>query len=118
MGEQLMDLPLYIHLLTDYLSNMHLATLKSILQELFMLKIFLVIQRMLYLFNYHFGVILVRIFPHPDSVRRDTPYFSIFSPNARICPHSVRMWENADQNNFEYGYVLRRVHVSPLAMCI
>ena len=29
-----------------------------------------------------FGVILVRIFPHSDLIRRDTPYLSVFSPNA------------------------------------
>ena len=28
------------------------------------------------------GVFLVRISPHPDWIGRDTPYFSIFSPNA------------------------------------
>ena len=40
-----MDLPLLIHLLTDYLSNMHLVTLESILQKLFTLKIFIVITK-------------------------------------------------------------------------
>ena len=40
-----MDLPLLIHLLTVYPSNMHLLTLESILQELFMLKIFIVITK-------------------------------------------------------------------------
>ena len=29
-----------------------------------------------------FGVILARIFPHSDSIRRDTKYISIFSSNA------------------------------------
>ena len=29
-----------------------------------------------------FGVVLVRIFPHSDWIRRDTPYLSVFSPNA------------------------------------
>ena len=28
-----------------------------------------------------FGVILVRIFPHSDWIRRDIPYLSVFSPN-------------------------------------
>ena len=28
-----------------------------------------------------FGVFLVRIFPHSDWIRIDTPYFSVFSPN-------------------------------------
>ena len=37
-----------------------------------------------------FGVILVRIFPHSDGIRR-----------------AVRMPENADQNNLEYGNFLR-----------
>ena len=40
-----MDLPFLIHLLTDYLSNMHLVTLESILQKLFTLKIFIVITK-------------------------------------------------------------------------
>ena len=40
-----------------------------------------------------FGVILVRIFPHSDWIRRETPYL-------------VQMRENADQNNSEYGYFL------------
>ena len=35
-------------------------------------------------------VFLVRIFPHSDWLRRDTPYL-------RISPYSVRMWENMDQ---------------------
>ena len=38
-----------------------------------------------------FGVILVRIFPHSDWIQ-----------------YSVRMRENADQNNSEYGYLSRR----------
>ena len=29
-----------------------------------------------------FGVFLVRIFPYSDWIRRDTPYLSLFSPNA------------------------------------
>ena len=29
-----------------------------------------------------FGVILVNIFPYSDWLRRDTPYLSVFSPNA------------------------------------
>ena len=37
-----------------------------------------------------FGVILVRIFSH-------------------ICPYSVRLWENADQNNSEYRHFSRSV---------
>ena len=32
-----------------------------------------------------FGVILVRIFPHSDWIRRDTPNLSVFSPNAGKC---------------------------------
>ena len=32
-----------------------------------------------------FGVILVRIFPHSDWIRRDTLYLSVFSPNAGKC---------------------------------
>ena len=41
-----------------------------------------------------FGIILVCIFPHSDWIRRDTSYL-------------VRMRENADQNNSEYGHFLR-----------
>ena len=41
-----------------------------------------------------FAVILVRIFPHSDWIRRDTEY-------------SVQMRENVDQNNSEYGHFLR-----------
>ena len=40
-----------------------------------------------------FGFVLVRIFPHSDWIRRDTPY-------------SVRIRENANQNNSEYGHCL------------
>ena len=43
-----------------------------------------------------FGVILVRIFPHSDWIRRDTDYLSVFSRNVGICV----------QNNSEYGYFL------------
>ena len=39
-----------------------------------------------------FGVILVPIFPHSDIFRI-----------LRISPYSVRMRENADQNNSQYG---------------
>ena len=37
---------------------------------------------------------MVRIFSHLDRIRRDTEY-------------SVRMRENTDQNNSEYGHFLR-----------
>ena len=43
-----------------------------------------------------FGVVLVRIFPHSDWIRRDC-----------ISPYSVRLRENTDQNNSEYGHILR-----------
>ena len=42
----------------------------------------------------------------------DTPYLSVFSPNAEKCgpesisPYSVQMRENADQNISEYGHFL------------
>ena len=42
------------------------------------------------------GVILVRIFPHLDSKRGKS-----------ISPYLVRMRENTDQNNSEYGHVPR-----------
>ena len=40
-----------------------------------------------------FGVILARIFPHSDSIRRDTPYLSIFSRNAgKYGPEYLQIW--------------------------
>ena len=45
-----------------------------------------------------FGVILVRIFPHSDWIRREILRMSLYS---------VRMRENVDQNNSEYGHFLR-----------
>ena len=47
-----------------------------------------------------FGVIVVRIFPHSGWIRRYTEY---------LC--SVRMWENADRNNSEYGHFSRSLTV-------
>ena len=45
-------------------------------------------------------------------------FWPIFSPTwteygeiLRISPYSVRMWENADQNNFEHGHFLRSVEL-------
>ena len=39
-----------------------------------------------------FGVILVRIFPHSDWIRWDTPYLSVFSPNEGKCrPEQLRI---------------------------
>ena len=46
---------------------------------------------------YVFGVIQVHIFPHLDCMRRDAPYLSILSLNAR----------NADHNNSKYGHISR-----------
>ena len=40
---------------------------------------------------------LVHIFPHPDWIRGDTSY----------SPYSVRMRENTDQKNSEYGHFSR-----------
>ena len=48
-----------------------------------------------------FGVILVRISLHLDWIQRDTPYLSVFSPNARKCG------KNTDQNTSKYGHILR-----------
>ena len=45
-----------------------------------------------------FGVNLVRISSHLDRIRRDTRYL-----------YSVRMLENADQNNSKYEHFLRSV---------
>ena len=50
-----------------------------------------------------FGVILVSIFLHSDWIWRDTEYLSLF-------PYSVRMRENTDHNNIEYGHFLRNVN--------
>ena len=46
-----------------------------------------------------FGVILIRIFPHSDWI----------GEIRGISPYSVRMRENTDQNNSEYGHFLRSV---------
>ena len=35
------------------------------------------------------------------------PHFPAFGLNIRISPHSVRMRENVDQNNSEYGHFSR-----------
>ena len=53
-----------------------------------------------------FRVILVRIFSYSHWIRRDTPYLSLYS---------VRMRENADQNNSECGHFLRSVKSSKLS---
>ena len=50
-----------------------------------------------------FGVILVLIFQHSDWIRR------VF---VRISPFSVRMQENASQNNSEYEHYLCSVTIS------
>ena len=50
-----------------------------------------------------FRVILARIFPHSDWIRRDTEYLSVFSPNAG---------KKADQNNSEYGQFSCSVHLT------
>ena len=42
-------------------------------------------------------------FPHSDWIRRDTKYLFAFSPNAG------KYGKNADQNNSEYGHILRSV---------
>ena len=55
---------------------------------------------------------LVRIFPHSDWIRRDTPYLSVFSPDAGkyrpektpyISLYSVRKRENTDQKKLRIG---------------
>ena len=38
------------------------------------------------------------------------PHFPVFGLNRGISPYSVRMKENADQNNSEYGHFLRSVN--------
>ena len=44
-----------------------------------------------------------RISPHSNWIRRDTPYLSLFSPNAGKCE------KNLDQNNSKYEHFLRSV---------
>ena len=40
-----------------------------------------------------FGVILVRVFPHYDRIRRDTEYLLAFRPNAeKYGPEQLRIW--------------------------
>ena len=46
------------------------------------------------------GLHFSRIFLHSNWIRRDTPYLSVFSPNAG------KSRKNADQNNSEYGLFL------------
>ena len=39
------------------------------------------------------SIFLVRIFPHSDWIRRDTPYLSVFSPNEGKCgPEKTPVW--------------------------
>ena len=52
------------------------------------------------------GLHFPRIFPHLDWTWRDTPYLSVFSPNAGKCR------KNAGQNNSEYWYFLRSESVA------
>ena len=52
-----------------------------------------------------------RIFPHSDWIRRDTPYLSVFSPNAG------KSGKNADQNNSEYGLFLCSAAVNSRSCC-
>ena len=58
----------------------------------------------------------------PVSLREKCPYSELFWPAfscirteygeiLRISPYSVRMRENTDQNNSEYGHFLRNVFV-------
>ena len=54
-----------------------------------------------------FGVILVRIFPHSDWIRRDMS----------ISPYSVQMRENTDQNNSEYRHFFTYCHLRPMLLC-
>ena len=44
-----------------------------------------------------FGVFLVRIFPHSEWIRRDTPYLSV----------PVQICEDTNQKNSEYGHLSR-----------
>ena len=53
-----------------------------------------------------FGVILVRIFPHSDWIRRDGEIHKIHS----ISSYSVQMRENADQNNPECRHLCSVFH--------
>ena len=46
------------------------------------------------------------------------PAFGVNMERYWIClsPYSVRMWENADQNNFEYGHFLRSLSLSKFSI--
>ena len=45
-----------------------------------------------------FGVSLVGIFPHLDWIRRDTPYLSVFSRNARKYRPESKLWRKNTMN--------------------
>ena len=59
-----------------------------------------------------FGVILVRIFPYLDRIRRYTPYLSLFSPNAgKYWPEKLRIrtpFTHLDFVNNFYQYFCKR----------
>ena len=78
-----MELPHLIHLLTDHLSNMHLVTLESILQERFMLKIFLVITK-----------------------KKCLNVIFIYLPQREKCPHLELFWSAFSRIWTEYGEIL------------
>ena len=57
-----------------------------------------------------FGVILVRIFPHSDRTRKDTPYLSVFSPKCgkvrtRITPNMDTFYA-LSYIDFDYLYIV------------
>ena len=64
-----------------------------------------------------FGDFLVRIFPHSDWIRKDTPYLSVFSPNAgKYGPEKLQIWIFFTQIQWkEKIFTLRKTltHFSP-----
>ena len=56
-----------------------------------------------------FGVFLICIFPHSDWIRNDTPEYREI---LHISTYSVRMRENTDQKNSEYGHFFTQCYTN------
>ena len=80
--------------------------------ELNFLKI-LVVNKVFFLKKQFFSLLILTVAHCVKSVRIRSysgPYFPAFELNTNIqskYEYSVRMWENTDQNNSEYGHFLR-----------
>ena len=64
-----------------------------------------------------FGVILVRIFPHSNLVRRDTEYPSVFSPEAEKCGPERSAELSTTVNGYEKSEALSKRSLSLLLYC-